>query len=303
VYRRSYRTSSARIRHHRPRPADPVLAAHEKLAESVVGRATPTSRNSATRGSGAGRVAGVVPLDLDDGSVADDRTGRLLRRDLGHERSGGDVRRAPDVDTRVLFYRFFPTFSLTRGSRRRPDLVAVARRHDAGARARAGPVWHLVPVNEWAQPIILGLAPARRCGAMTTARGFLDPRFRACAAFYVGLFRDSLAAPISTCRSPTCISRSRTASSRCSSLARGMSGMPATPASDAPGRWATAPCRPPMPSPACRQAHATPRRPASRWRVGPASWCSAAPRTPTPRGVHRVPVGFDAPGSLLRPDG
>jgi multiple sugar transport system substrate-binding protein len=55
----------------------------------------------------------------------------------------------------------------------------------------------LLPINEWAQPVILGLAmgaPLLRDG--DTYGDFSDARFRAAFAFYTGLFRDSLAAPI-----------------------------------------------------------------------------------------------------------
>jgi multiple sugar transport system substrate-binding protein len=98
------------------------------------------------------------------------------------------------VDTRVLFYR--------------KDLLAAAgvaapprtwtEWHDALRRlkARAGPGrWAiLLPTDEWAQPVILGL---QNKASLLTADGgdaaFRSPAFREAATFYVSFFREGLA--------------------------------------------------------------------------------------------------------------
>jgi multiple sugar transport system substrate-binding protein len=101
------------------------------------------------------------------------------------------------VDTRVLFYR--------RDLLAKAGVSAPPRNwaewHDALRRlkAQAGPArWAiLLPTDEWAQPVILGL----QNGASLLTQGgadaaFRQPAFREAAAFYVGLFREELAPPV-----------------------------------------------------------------------------------------------------------
>jgi multiple sugar transport system substrate-binding protein len=98
------------------------------------------------------------------------------------------------VDTRVLFYRRdllasagFPT----------PPATWAAWR-DAMQRIRSGSrnAQHaiLLPTDEWAQPVILGLERGAELLKDGGRRGaFSEPAFREAAEFYVGLFRESLA--------------------------------------------------------------------------------------------------------------
>ena len=101
------------------------------------------------------------------------------------------------VDTRVLFYR--------------KDLLLAA---GVAAPPRTWTEWHdvlrrlkeragkdrwaiLLPTDEWAQPVILGLQ--NRASLLTADGGdaaFRSPAFRAAAAFYVNLFREGLAPPV-----------------------------------------------------------------------------------------------------------
>jgi multiple sugar transport system substrate-binding protein len=98
------------------------------------------------------------------------------------------------VDTRVLFYR---TDLLRAAGVPAPPATWAAWR-DALVRVRArqerGGYPALLPLNEWAQPVIFGLQAGATLLADHGTRGaFRDPRFRKGFEFYIGLFRDSLA--------------------------------------------------------------------------------------------------------------
>ena len=102
------------------------------------------------------------------------------------------------VDTRLLFYRKdilaragYPTMP-TSWSEWHAAMRAI--------KALVGPDRFAIflPLNEWTQPMILGL----QCGSPLLAddgtRGaFAGPEFRRAFAFYVGLFREGLAPPVS----------------------------------------------------------------------------------------------------------
>lgn len=102
------------------------------------------------------------------------------------------------VDTRVLFYRKDLLESV--GYPDPPEswegwLEALRR-----IKRRAGEDRYaiLLPLDEWAQPVILGLqagAPLLREDGRYG--NFRDPRFREAFAFYVRLFREGLAPPVS----------------------------------------------------------------------------------------------------------
>jgi multiple sugar transport system substrate-binding protein len=178
----------------------PFTAAHEKLLTSVVGRATPDiAQLGNTWVPELVALHALVPLDS---SLARSRT--ITRSDY----FGGiwDTNIIADttwgvpwyVDTRLIFYRSdilasagFPVAPRTWGEWRE----AMTRVHARGGGHRYG---ILLPINEWAQPVILGLAKgAPLLRDDDTYGDFSEPRFRAAFAFYTGLFRDSLAAPIS----------------------------------------------------------------------------------------------------------
>ncbi|MFI5257832.1 MAG: sugar ABC transporter substrate-binding protein [Gemmatimonadales bacterium] len=98
------------------------------------------------------------------------------------------------VDTRVLFYR---TDLLRRAGVSSPPTTWQALR-DAAVRVKriqpAGAFPLLMPLDEWAQPVIFGLQQGAPLLADHGTRGdFRDPRFRRGFAFYVGLFADGLA--------------------------------------------------------------------------------------------------------------
>lgn len=101
------------------------------------------------------------------------------------------------VDTRVLFYRK----DLLRAAGVEAPPRTWAEWHDAlrrlKARAGEGRWAILLPTDEWAQPVILGLQNA---ASLLTADGgdaaFRSKEFRDAAAFYVDLFREGLAPPV-----------------------------------------------------------------------------------------------------------
>jgi multiple sugar transport system substrate-binding protein len=178
----------------------PFTAAHEKLLTSVVGRSTPDiAQLGNTWLPELVALHALVPLDS------------LIGRSHAIEHSdyfdgiwqtnviGGRTWGVPwYVDTRVLFYR--SDILADAGFATPPRTWREWR--DAMARIRARSGGHrysvLLPINEWSQPVALGLAngaPLLRDD--DTYGDFSDPRFRAAFAFYTGLFRDSLAAPVS----------------------------------------------------------------------------------------------------------
>jgi multiple sugar transport system substrate-binding protein len=98
------------------------------------------------------------------------------------------------VDTRVMFYR---TDLLRRaGVAHAPTTWAAWR--DALVQVKrvqpAGSFPMLMPLDEWAQPVILGLQSGAPLLADDGTRGFFrDPRFRRGFEFYIDLFRAGLA--------------------------------------------------------------------------------------------------------------
>ncbi len=101
------------------------------------------------------------------------------------------------VDTRVMFYR---TDLLRAAGISAPPTTWSAWR-DALVRVRAiqprGAYPALLPLDEWAQPVIFGLQAGSPLLAQHGTTGdFRDPRFRRGFDFYLGLFRDSLAPPL-----------------------------------------------------------------------------------------------------------
>jgi multiple sugar transport system substrate-binding protein len=98
------------------------------------------------------------------------------------------------VDTRVLFYRkdLLAAVGAAAPPRTWTEWHDVLRR----LKARAGPGrWAiLLPTDEWAQPVILGLQ--KRASLLTADGGdaaFRSRAFREAATFYVDLFREGLA--------------------------------------------------------------------------------------------------------------
>lgn len=178
----------------------PWTAAHEKLLTAYAGDATPDLAQI-----GNTWIPEFVALD----ALAP--LGDRVRRSAGIEagdyfpgiwetnRVEGVVFGIPwYVDTRVLFYRRDLLESV--GYRDPPEswegwLDALRR-----IKRRAGEDRYaiLLPLDEWAQPVILGLQAGAPLLREDGRYGdFRDPRFREAFAFYVRLFREGLAPPVS----------------------------------------------------------------------------------------------------------
>jgi multiple sugar transport system substrate-binding protein len=98
------------------------------------------------------------------------------------------------VDTRVMFYRT----DLLRAAGVTSVPTTWAAWRDAMVKVKkvqpSGSYPALLPVNEWAQPVIFGMqAGAQLLSDHGTHGAFRDPTFRRGFEFYVNLFRDSLA--------------------------------------------------------------------------------------------------------------
>lgn len=178
----------------------PFTAAHEKLLTAFVGRETPDVAQLGN--TWIPEFAALGALERLDGRIAVSRA--LSPADFfpGIWETNvldGTVFGIPwYVDTRVLFYR--------------PDLLAAAGipgpprtwdewRTALAALKRSGPKesWAmLLPTDEWAQPVILAFqtgAEILRDGGRYGA--FRAPAFRRAAEFYVSLFADGFAPPLS----------------------------------------------------------------------------------------------------------
>jgi len=174
----------------------PWTAAHEKLLTAFVGNAMPDLAPIGNTWVPEFEAIGALE-ELDARAAAsahltgaDDFSGVWQTNVLG-----GKLWGIPwYVDTRLIFYRRdllaaagFATPPATWAEWRR----AMERVRAAGGRARYG---ILLPTDEWAQPVILGMERGSPLLKEGGGRGaFSDPPFRAAAEFYVSLFRDSLA--------------------------------------------------------------------------------------------------------------
>ena len=101
------------------------------------------------------------------------------------------------VDTRLLFYRkdLLARAGFTAPPRTWTEWRTALSRIRALQPAGAFPA--LMPLDEWAQPVIFALQQGAPLLADHGTRGdFTDPRFRKGFDFYVSLFRDSLAPPL-----------------------------------------------------------------------------------------------------------
>ncbi|MFN2370240.1 MAG: sugar ABC transporter substrate-binding protein [Candidatus Krumholzibacteriia bacterium] len=178
----------------------PWTAAHEKLLTAFVGRATPDlAQLGNTWVSEFAALRALVPLDervAASGTItAADHFAGIWDTNV----IDGALYGIPwYVDTRVLFYRSdllaeagYPEPPVT-WSGWRAAMAALSR---GGADPRYG---MLLPVNEWAQPVILGLqAGSPLLAEQATVGAFAQPEFRRAFTFYVDLFRDGLAPPVS----------------------------------------------------------------------------------------------------------
>ena len=178
----------------------PWSAAHEKLLTAHVGRATPDlAQLGNTWVPEFSALRALAPLD---GRVAASTV--VARADhfpgiWDTNVIDGALYGVPwYVDTRVIFdrrdllaaagYDTMPaTWSQWRGA-----LAAVAK--------QGGPGHYgiLLPLNEWTQPVILGLqAGSPLLGEHDTRAAFGEPAFARAFDYYLGLYRDGLAPPVS----------------------------------------------------------------------------------------------------------
>ncbi len=176
----------------------PWSAAHEKLLTAYVGDALPDAAQM-------GNTWIPEMAALDALAPLGSRIARSKSFDRADSFAGvwdsnevdGETWGVPwYVDTRVIFYR---TDLLAEAGAPWPP-KSWAEWRTAMERVRA---LHpdrfaiLLPIDEWAQPMMLGLqrgAPLLSDGGRRGA--FAEPRFRAALAFYAGLFRDGLAPPL-----------------------------------------------------------------------------------------------------------
>jgi multiple sugar transport system substrate-binding protein len=177
----------------------PWTAAHEKLLTAFVGRVTPDAAQLgntwipelAALGALApldARLAGHAAVQRDDyfpgvwdGNVVDGTTWGVPWY----------------VDTRLLFYR--TDLVAKTGLPWPPRSWAEWRRVMERIREQGGADRYaiLLPIDEWAQPVVFGLQNGAGLLDAAGARGrFRDPRFRRAMGFYLDLYKSGLAPPL-----------------------------------------------------------------------------------------------------------
>lgn len=177
----------------------PWSAAHEKLLTAHVGRATPDlAQLGNTWVPEFAALRALAPLDA---RVAASRAVRREDHFPGIWDTNvidGALYGVPwYVDTRVIFYRSdllaqagYDSMPAT-WTPWRASLAAIARQGGSGKYGI------LLPLNEWTQPVILGLqAGSTLLGEQETRGAFAQPDFARSFDFYLGLYRDGLAPPV-----------------------------------------------------------------------------------------------------------
>ena len=177
----------------------PWSAAHEKLLTAFVGGSTPDLAqlgNTWIPEFVALRALAPLTPRIDGSAVV--RAERYFAGIWSTNVVAGTPYGIPwYVDTRLLFYRKdilaaagYPEMPATWPAWR-AAMEAVKR--EVGADRYA----IFLPLNEWAQPVILGLQNGSPLLADEWSRGaFREPAFRAAFDFYLDLFRDGLAPPV-----------------------------------------------------------------------------------------------------------
>lgn len=179
----------------------PWTAAHEKLLTAYVGEATPDI--AMLGNTWVPEFVALNALEPLDNLAA--RSKEIRRDDFfdGIWKTNvvnGKTYGIPwYVDTRLIFYR---TDLLAKaGYKEFPttwaDWIAAMKKIKAGMRPTQFPL--LMPTNEWAQPVIFALeqrSPILRDGGRYGA--FEQPPFRRAFDFYVGIYRQGLASPVSS---------------------------------------------------------------------------------------------------------
>lgn len=178
----------------------PWTSAHEKLLTAFVGRSTPDLAQLGN--TWIPEFAEIGALERLEERVA--RSAALSARDYfpgvwQTNFSRGGLYGIPwYVDTRVLFYR--ADLLARAGFREAPRTWREWREAMEKVRslqpAYGYPI--LLPINEWEQVVLLGVARGASLLSADGGRGaFAKPEFEAAAGFYVGLFHDRLAPLVS----------------------------------------------------------------------------------------------------------
>ena len=176
----------------------PFTAAHEKILTAFMGRATPdVTQLGNTWIPELVALEALEPLGprLAGSSV---RPGDFFPGIWATNEIDGVLYGVPwYVDTRVLFYRtdLFSRAGVTappRSWRQLRDALRRVKELPGGERYGV-----LLPIDEWAQPVVLALQERADLLADGGRRGdFHDPRFRRAFGFYVSLFAEKLAPPL-----------------------------------------------------------------------------------------------------------
>ncbi|HEX6991810.1 MAG TPA: sugar ABC transporter substrate-binding protein [Gemmatimonadales bacterium] len=174
----------------------PWTAAHEKLLTAYVGDATPdVAQLGNTWVPELAILHAIAPLDSLLRASPDIPTTGFFPGIWDTNVIEGRVFGIPwYVDTRLIFYR--TDLLRSAGAREMPDTWAGWRQVLERLRENGGPRSFplLMPLNEWAQPVVLALqagSPILRDGDRYGA--FTDSAFVRAFHFYVGLYRDTLA--------------------------------------------------------------------------------------------------------------
>jgi|CXWL01.1.fsa_nt_gi multiple sugar transport system substrate-binding protein len=177
----------------------PWSAAHEKLLTAYVGQSTPDAAQLGnTWIPELVALDALAPLDrrLASSAVIDPADSFAGIWDTN--RLAGQTWGLPwYVDTRLLFYR--RDLVAAAGGPWPPRSWAEWRETMVRIKALGGADHYaiLLPVDEWPQPVILGLqAGARLLDDDGRHGAFADPRFRRALAFYQDLFATRLAPPV-----------------------------------------------------------------------------------------------------------
>jgi multiple sugar transport system substrate-binding protein len=177
----------------------PWSAAHEKLLTSIVGRSTPdVAQLGNTWIAEFSALRALLPLDARIAASAGMDSSAYFHGIWDTNVVGERVYGVPwYVDTRVLFYRkdIFARAGYDAVPETwdgwRASLEAVKR--EVGSERYA----IFLPTNEWNVPVILGLQAGSPLLVDDDTRGaFSQPAFRRAFRFYLDLFREKLAPPV-----------------------------------------------------------------------------------------------------------
>ena len=166
----------------------PWSAAHEKLLTAFVGDATPDAAQLGnTWVPEFVSLGALAPLDQRLTGLRGDSFPGIWDTNVVDGKTWG----LPwYVDTRLLFYRT----DLVAGVPWPPKSWAEWRTAMEGIKRRTGQYAILLPIDEWQQPVILGLqngAPLLRDGGRYG--NFQDPRFKEAMSFYLDLYSSGMA--------------------------------------------------------------------------------------------------------------